>query len=147
VLNGTDPRRVINVVMITSVMVGLTRSEARRMACLLLGNISPAGPQTVRFLNSEILQLVHPIRRLLVWMGTRNVVRPAQQCDQQTHNLMWLEIDGKQQAPIRTYIFNASTAFLATSSPTHSASTLASCTSSSVPTLPTCGFAVSPGRN
>src|SRR5271155_5481715 len=53
---------------------------------------------------------------------------------------MWLEVDGKQQVPIRTYIFSASTAFLATSSPRHSVSTLASCTSSSAHTLLICGF-------
>lgn len=48
---------------------------------------------------------------------------------------------------MQTYIFSASTAFLATSSPWQSVSTLASCTSSSTPRLPICGFAVSPGRN
>jgi hypothetical protein len=56
---------------------------------------------------------------------------------------MWLEVDGKQQATRRTYIFSASTAFLATSSPRHSVSTLPSCIFSSAPTLPICGFAVS----
>src|SRR5271163_2506507 len=87
----------MNVVMITNVMVGLTRSEARRMTCLLFDNISLASPYILQFLNSEILQLVHLIRRLLlVWMGTRKVVRPVQQRDQQTHNLIWPEVDGKK---------------------------------------------------
>ena len=45
------------------------------------------------------------------------------------------------------YFFNASTAFLATSLPTHNVSTRASLTSASSPTRPMFGRAVSPGRN
>jgi len=47
--------------MIMNVMVGLTRSEARRMTYLLFENISLASPQIMQFLDLEILQLVHLI--------------------------------------------------------------------------------------
>jgi hypothetical protein len=46
-----------------------------------------------------------------------------------------------------THFFKASTTLLVTSSPLHNVSTRYSCTSSTAPTLPMCGFAVLPGRN
>ena len=51
-------------------------------------NRSLAGPLTEQSLYSEILHPVHPICRLLVWMGTRKAVRLAQRCDKNMCNLI-----------------------------------------------------------
>lgn len=47
----------------------------------------------------------------------------------------------------QTHLFRASTAFLVVSSPTHSASTLASYDFSNMPGLPMLGRVAGPGRN